>query len=254
MIRNILWDIDGVLFDTNTAVTYTISRALSRLGHPVALNVLDNLACLSLDACIDVLAKHFRLDPAQVRNIAEEIYVRIPLSNQPEMPGARALCEWVHRHGGKNLILTHRSTEICRSMLRVHSMEDLIDGIFSAEQGYFPKPDPSMVRAAMTAHALKAEETLMIANRLLDIEAGLRAGVQTCLIGKAAMAGNADFRIQNYDFLRERLEALSMADDALPQNPRFMAPYALSNAMLKRVPSTSSCIPGILIVEPCCDI
>lgn len=254
MIRNILWDIDGVLFDTNTAVTYTISRALSRLGHPVALNVLDNLACLSLDACIDVLAKHFRLDPAQVRNIAEEIYVRIPLSNQPEMPGARALCEWVHQHGGKNLILTHRSTEMSRAFLRVHSMEHLIDGIFSIDQGYLPKPDPSMVLAAIESHALKPDETLIIAQRVLEIEAGLKAGVPTCLIGKAAMAGSADFRIQNYDFLQERLEALSIASGAQTQNPRFLAPYTLSIAVLNRLPTANPCIPGILIVKPRCDI
>ena len=43
MIRNILWDVDGTLFDTYPAITYAISKSLNKMGLSIALNVIDGV-------------------------------------------------------------------------------------------------------------------------------------------------------------------------------------------------------------------
>ena len=47
-VRNILWDVDGALFDTYPAITYALSRTLNELGLSIALNVIDSLARQSI--------------------------------------------------------------------------------------------------------------------------------------------------------------------------------------------------------------
>ncbi len=100
MIRCLLWDTDGVLFDTRPAVTYAISRSLNELGYAIALNVVDDLARQSLDFCVDTLAARFRLDPGLLRQRSAEHYRQIPPERQPPFPGAREVCAWIAARGG----------------------------------------------------------------------------------------------------------------------------------------------------------
>jgi phosphoglycolate phosphatase-like HAD superfamily hydrolase len=66
-IQNILWQVNGVLFDTYPALTYSFSRALNEMGYSVALNVIDGLVRQSLDDCVNALSGRFRLDPDLLR-------------------------------------------------------------------------------------------------------------------------------------------------------------------------------------------
>jgi len=108
MIRHLLWETDGVLFDTRPAVTYAVSQSLNELGCAIALNVVDDLARQSLDYCVDTLAARFKLDPALLRQRSAEHYHQIPPERQAPFPGAREVCAWIAARGGLNLIVTAR--------------------------------------------------------------------------------------------------------------------------------------------------
>ena len=43
MIRNIIWDVDGTLFDTYPAITFAISKSLLESGQNMAMNMIDGL-------------------------------------------------------------------------------------------------------------------------------------------------------------------------------------------------------------------
>lgn len=205
MIKNILWDVDGTLFDTYPAITYAISRTLGELGVSVALNVIDGLARQSLEGCLATLSQRFKLDPDLLRLRFAESYRTVPPANQPPFPGVREICELIHTHGGLNIIVTHRAVASTQALLDVHQMSSLFDGIFSMEQGYPRKPDPAMLEAAIQQFDLKRAETLLIGDRDLDIQAGRAAGVCTCLFGGAQLSTPADIRITHYDRLLDYL-------------------------------------------------
>jgi phosphoglycolate phosphatase-like HAD superfamily hydrolase len=198
MIRHILWDMDGTLFDTYPAVTYAISRTLSELGHPVALNVIDSLARRSLDACVDALAQRFQLDPSLVRRRSAEIYRCVPAANQLPFPGARDVCAWVVAHHGLNIILTQRTLASTRALLDAHALTALVADVLSTEQGFPGKPDGALALAALTRHALRPSETLLVGHREIDLRAGQAAGVRTCLFGPAKVAVPADLQVDDY--------------------------------------------------------
>lgn len=211
MIRHLIWDTDGVLFDTRPAVTYAISQSLNEMGCAIALNVVDDLARQSLDYCVDTLAARFRLDPALLRQRSAEHYRQIPPERQPSIPGAREVCAWIAARGGLNLIVTARKLESTRALLAAHGMTEFFSDIFTPEQGYPCKPDPAILLAALNKHALNPAETLLIGHRESDIQAGRAAGVATCLLDRGAVAVSSppSLRVKDYKTLLAYLEKSS---------------------------------------------
>lgn len=203
--RNILWDLDGTIFDTYPAITYAISKSLNEMGLSVALNVIDGLARRSLEHCMASLAQRFNLDPDLLRCRFAESYRKMDPANQLPFPSVREVCELIHRRGGVNIIATHRGVGSAQRLLEIHGLAPCFDDIFSVEAGYPRKPDPAMALAALEKHHLDPAETLFIGDRDLDIQAGRAAGLRTCLFGQAEVTAPADFQIERYDRFLEYL-------------------------------------------------
>lgn len=201
MIKNILWDLDGTLFDTYPAITYAFNKTLKEMGMPIAMNVIDGLVRQSLNHCVQGLAQRFKIEPEMLRRRFEESYQTISPINQPPYPGAQAICEYICKTGGKNIILTHRGLVSTQILLEVHNLSHLFAAIYSVEQGYLRKPDPMMVQAAIQDHGLAPEDSLMVGDRLIDVQAGQAASTRTCLFGRAQLEMMVDFQCQGFDQL-----------------------------------------------------
>ena len=216
MVRNLIWETDGVLFDTRPAVTYAISQTLNELGCAIALNVVDDLARQSLDVCVETLAARFHLDPDLLRQRSAEHYRQIPPERQLPFPGAREVCAWIVGRGGINLIATTRKAESTRALLAAHDLTALFADIFSVEQGYPCKPNPAMLLAALEKHALNPAETLLICHHEGDIQAGQAAGVANCLLDKGAaeVSSLPSLRVKDYKALLTYLEELSQQKES----------------------------------------
>jgi len=195
MIRNILWDVDGTLFNTCPAITYAISKSLNEMGLSLALNVIDSLARESISHCVDMLSQRFKLDPDLLRKQFAESYRSIDSANQPPFSGVCKVCELIHARNGLNVIITHRSVRSTQRLLDAYHMTAYFEEIFSVEQGFPRKPDPAMVLAAREKFAMHTDETLLIGDRDIDIQAGRKAGVRTCLFRQTELTIPADFQI-----------------------------------------------------------
>ncbi len=201
MIRNILWGVDGTLFDTYPAITYAISKSLNEMGVSIALNVIDELARQSLEHCIGTLSQRFKLDPNLLRRKFAESYRTVSPAKQPPLPDVSKICEFIYQNGGMNIAITHYGFESTRQLLIAHKLASFFMNSFSTEQGYPRKPGPGMVKAAIERYGLLPVETLLIGDREIDIQDGQAAGIRTCLFGRAELSSPADFRIEHYSQL-----------------------------------------------------
>ena len=198
MISNILWDVDGTLFDTYPAITYAFSKSLNGLGLSVALNVIDGLARESISYCVETLSQRYKLDPDLLRRHFAASYRTVNPAKQPPFPGIGEACELIQNRGGVNVIVTHRDVDSTERLLKTHALSVYFSDIFSVEQGYPRKPDPAMVVAALEKYVMDPTETLLIGDRGLDIQAGQAAGVQTCKFGCSSPSQPTDYQIHHY--------------------------------------------------------
>ena len=204
-IHNILWQVNGALFDTYPALTYSFSKALSEIGFSAALNVIDGLVRQSLDDSVDILSGRFKLDPQLLRQKFIESYRSISPASQRPFPGVQSIGEFIQRNGGANLALTDTGVEFASRLLEAHQFSGWIADTLFMKIGDENQNDPSMLRAVLDRYSLNPGETLLITALGLDVQAGRTAGIRTCLYGKAETNFAADLRIEKYSQLLDLL-------------------------------------------------
>lgn len=205
MYRNIIWDVDGTLFDTYPAIAGAIRAGLNDLGRDAPLEWITALARRSLSECEAALAEHFRLDRRTLGEALDARLALIPIEANPPFPGARELCQHVCAIGGKNVIVTHRGRRTTLELLAAHGLANCFVGCITRDDGYPRKPDPAAFEAALAAYHLRRDETLTVGDRPIDILAGRAAGLFSCLYGDDADDVAADLTICRFDELRPYL-------------------------------------------------
>jgi len=209
VIRNIIWDFDGTLFDTYPALIQAFSRTLGDYGVQIPQELIVRQSRLSLTLYGDELAKQYDLDPEEMQQRYLGYYASYPLDDQKPFPGVRQVCEYICSRGGTNVIVTHRNAASVRRLLKVYDMETYFADLITTEGGYPLKPDPTMFEEVIRRCALKLRETLAVGDRDLDIQSGDAAGVHTCLFGPAATGVEPVLRITSYKNLLKYLQELN---------------------------------------------
>ena len=201
MIRNIIWDVDGTLFDTYPAIARAFKAALHDFGKDAASERIEGLARNSLGYCAATLAGEFSLDADAIGEKFNGHYSLIGLDAQRPFRGVKAVCEYICSLGGKNVIVTHRGREGTVQLLAAHNMAGYFAGYLTRDDGYPKKPNPAAFTAIIQIHDLKRDETIAVGDRDIDILAGQAAGLRTCLFGIKTDAVTADLTISDFDEL-----------------------------------------------------
>ena len=201
MIRHLIWDLDGTLFDTYPAFTTAFLAALADYDpYPEPEMVLD-LAQVGLSHCAAALAEAYQLSPSALEQAFNLHYSEIPFTQQPLMPGGQALCSYIVSLGGKNVIVTHRQRRSTIGLLEAHGLGTLIADSITGDDGFSKKPDPTGMQVIMARNGIAAQEGLAIGDRPLDIAAGQAAGLRTCLLGEVDKQVQPDYRVDHLDEL-----------------------------------------------------
>ena len=108
MIRYLIWDVDGTLFDTYPAFARAFQAALAEFGASASFTRIERLAKISLSHCISTLAEEFEINPAALGHNFGEHYAKVSPQEQPPFPGVIDLCEYIRFISGTNFIVTHR--------------------------------------------------------------------------------------------------------------------------------------------------
>jgi HAD superfamily hydrolase (TIGR01509 family) len=205
LFRNIIWDVDGTLFDTYPAIVGAFKTALQALGKDADQAWIMELAKQSLSQCEEVLIEKYQLDRAEFERILENNFDRIPIDESPPFPGAPELCQYICSIGGKNVIVTHRGRAGTVELLAGHKLAAYFSGWITRDDGYSRKPDPAAFEAALAGYDLQRDETLTVGDRQIDILAGQAAGLFSCFYGDEVDSVKADLVVSSFDELYEFL-------------------------------------------------
>jgi phosphoglycolate phosphatase-like HAD superfamily hydrolase len=202
MIRNIIWDADGTLFDTFPAFASAFSAALEDLGSEASLEWIDHLARSSLDHCVETLAAENNLDVDMVRSGFRRHYANISPLEQPPFPGVIEVCELICSIDGINVVVTHRGTQSLQRLLNAHSMTHLFTAYLTGDDPFPRKPDPAMFEEMIERYDLNRADTLAVGDRVPDVQSGKAVRIRTVYFGTGSLDTQADISINDYAELR----------------------------------------------------
>lgn len=177
VIRHLIWDVDGTLFDTYPAIVGSLQATAVDLGAPATYEETYDLALVSIDHCLETLSGTYDLSLDMLGADFARRYQEVPPEDQPPFDGAAEVCQLIHSQGGLNLIVTHRRRAGLDRLLMTHGLADLFTDIISDDDGYPRKPDPRAFLTLIERHRLPRGETLAVGDRDIDILAAHAAGL-----------------------------------------------------------------------------
>ena len=175
-VEHFIWDFDGTLFDTYPHTCAAFTEILRRRG------VTPDPAVLYAKMKLSVLEalRWAQADPA----FTEEFYaLENTLTFEPvgrPFPGIPALLRAIAERGGKNYLYTHRD-RVAYEYFKLYGLSSLFSGGVTAEDGFPHKPAPDALNHLVSVYGMDRGRTMMLGDRLIDIEAGKNAGLLTCL-------------------------------------------------------------------------
>jgi HAD superfamily hydrolase (TIGR01509 family) len=182
MIQAILFDLDGLMVDSEPHSLRSWAAVLAERGVQLDQLTIDSILGLRIDATARTLIDKYHL-PDTVPGLGDaktEYQIAHLDGNVPLMPGLLELLDEIDQRGLKKAIASSGMRRYVEAVLRVNGLLDRFSVIITGDQVAHGKPAPDVFLAAARALNVEPRHCLV----LEDAPAGVRAakaGGMTCI-------------------------------------------------------------------------
>jgi phosphoglycolate phosphatase len=171
----ILFDCDGTLMDSHTAIVRAMQKAFCSCGLPEpSTKAVFDVIGLSLGRAIDQLADNSYL--AEEIKHAYRDYYRVAEHELKLYPGVRETLQVLRQRGYWLGMVTGKSKAGLLRVLDAFGLQDYFCVLRTADCSD-SKPHPAMVRECMAEVGVEATQTCVVGDALFDIQMAHAAGV-----------------------------------------------------------------------------
>ena len=209
MIRVVIFDMDGVIVDSEPAHIEAEKQIM--MQHGVKLSTEDLRSYTGTTAefeFTDLISKHhLRTTPEQL--IREKDVILFELLERETKPtkGVIALIKGLRQDGFKLGIASSGRGKLVSYFLKKLNIEHLFDTVVCAEDITYSKPHPEIFLKAAERLREKPENCIVIDDSKLGVEAAKRAGMK-CIGFRNPKSGNQD--LSKADFITDDFTKLEI--------------------------------------------
>ena len=192
MLKNYIWDFDGMLFDSYPHITAAFVKMMNDFGKNVDYDRAKALLEISFGEAYDYYST---TDEQKARfGEYEHDFLMEPIALP--FPNTAETLKKVREKGGRNYLYTHRG-ESTFYYLKKYGLYDLFEDFVTSQNGFPAKPAPDAVSHIVAKHKLNKDETVMIGDREIDVMSGKNAGTKGCLFTRVKKETQADFVVDD---------------------------------------------------------
>ena len=178
MIKNIIFDFDGVLVDSEILVAKAFAKYMRKYGTEIDEKEFANFAGKKTVQVIDILSQKYSIKDQEkfftdIMEIASYIY-------KNELTAVEGVCNFLY-NTKLSLYIGSNSTKdrIISGLYKVELNKYFKpDKIYSFDLVGKAKPDPAIYLKAIVDNNLNKNETIIIEDSLVGVKAGVNAGVK----------------------------------------------------------------------------
>lgn len=178
-IKGVLFDMDGIILDTEKLYTRFWREAAQSLGYPMTQEMALGMRSLSREVGERQLKEYLgeEVDYQEVRNRRIELMSAFIKENGVELKlGIHELLVFLKEKGIKSSIATSSPLDRTKAYLSQVGLVDAFDELVSGHMVEHGKPDPDIYIYAASIIGLKPEECLVLEDSPAGLLAGFRAG------------------------------------------------------------------------------
>ncbi len=179
-IRLVIYDLDGVLIDSNRAILESFRRTMEEIGAPFKPDmILDRIGFSLYQIFLDTLPDEYHSRLEELRQVYIKHFQSLDISYIRLLPDVAETLATLKERGFVQSLATNKTvTEAERilSELGVSDYFDLMAGFMTVEK---PKPEPDMILYTLDKLRVAPSEAVFVDDTNVGLTAGIRAGVQT---------------------------------------------------------------------------
>ncbi len=184
-IRGVIFDQDGLLFDTERLSV----KAWNLAGDDLGFYLEESFLCTIRGANAQDSARRFQevfgdaYDFKKLRARKQEHFMRILREQEiPVKNGARELLAYLREQGCKVALATASTREYSSENLRLAGLSEYFQQMITGDMVQEAKPNPEIFLRAAKALGEEPGHCLVLEDSLNGIEAGIRGGFVTVMV------------------------------------------------------------------------
>ncbi len=174
----VVFDMDGLMLDSERAILNCLQRAAREQGHDLPQSLWLQMVGNGEAVCHALLHKH--LDAGQARALldrAHALYEVVVDAGVPLRPGIVELLDWLQVHGIPRAVATSTKRPLALRKLRMAGLLDRFDAVCTSSDVAHPKPAPDVYLLAASALGVDPACCLVLEDSPTGVRAALAAGM-----------------------------------------------------------------------------
>ena len=178
MIKNIIFDFDGVIVDSEILASRAFTKYLNNKGHKVKEEDLYSYAGMKTMQVIDELSNKYNIyDKKKFTYDVSELVSQVYNSDLMLVEGFENFISHSNRN---HFIGSNSNKDRIIAGLKIVGLSKYFrnEKIYSFDMVQYPKPDPAIYLKVIHENNLKLEETIIVEDSGIGVKAGYMAGAK----------------------------------------------------------------------------
>ncbi len=207
MLKAIIFDMDGVLLDSESLHYQALDELMQSKGRRYSVELLHKYCGVPEEEIWPRLLNDLEMADENPEQMMQEhwiLYRRLLKQNgYPEFPGTREFLMMLKKRGYRTAVASASSKEIIGDYLQKLGLKDCFDAVTSAQECRHGKPEPDVFLLAAEKLRIKPKDCIVIEDSVKGMIAARRAGMKW--IGFEGAKVKPDMRYAVYKFSDYRI-------------------------------------------------
>ncbi len=185
MIKAVIFDMDGLMFDTERLAVPTWQRISRELGYEMPAEFVINMFGRNVSAISADIKKTFgeEFDTELGWKLRKQYVTEwIDKHGVPLKPGLKELLKYIRQKGLKTAIATSTDLHLVEHYLNLSGLTDYYDGIVTGQMVAQGKPAPDIYQKAARVINVNPKDCLALEDAPAGIRSAKAAGMQVIMV------------------------------------------------------------------------
>ena len=178
MIKNIIFDFDGVIVDSEVLVSKAFAKYFIKFDYTIKEEQFYKYAGKKTVEVIDILSHKYSIENKQ--RFSSEIFDLVSEVYSKDLKLVHGAKDYISKSNRNHFIGSNSNKDRILDGLKFVGLDKIFlsDRVYSFDMVEKPKPDPDIYLKVLNDNSLNIEETIIIEDSGVGVKAGVSAGAR----------------------------------------------------------------------------